>query len=40
LKYDLSPCPLYTSIPLRGLSPEGERNRKRVFERVIELRVD
>jgi len=32
--------PLPTSIPLRGLSPEGERNRKRGFERVIELRVD
>jgi len=28
------------SISLRGLSPKGERNRKRVFERAIELRVD
>jgi len=40
LKYDLSPCPLQTSIPLWGLSPKGERNRKKVFERAIELRVD
>jgi len=40
LKSDLSPCPLHTSIPLRGLSPKGERKRKRVLERAIELRVD
>jgi len=40
LKSDLSPYPLQTSIPLRGLSPKGERNWKRVFERAIELSVD
>jgi len=39
-KSDLSLCHLQTSIPLRGVSPKGERNRKRVFERAIELRVD
>jgi len=40
LKYDLSLCPLHTSIPLRGLSPKGEKNWESVFERAIELRVD
>jgi len=36
------PSPPALSIPLspfRGLSPKGERNRKRVFERAIELRI-
>jgi len=37
---DLSPCPLQTSIPLRVLSPKGERKRKTVLEKVIELMVD
>jgi hypothetical protein len=31
--------PSQTSIPLRVLSPKGERKRKTVFERVIVLRV-
>jgi len=39
---EIRPLPLSspTSIPLRGLSPKGERKRKTVFERVIVLRVD
>jgi len=35
-KYQIFPLPSLASIPFRGLSPLGER----VFDRVIELRVD
>jgi hypothetical protein len=34
------PLPSPTSIPLRGLSPKGERKRETVFERVIVFSVE